>query len=152
MSHSISFIRISFLFYFRYKLYNNLQKIPCELPQFSLPTRPILFQFFQNLVRTHAAGQQLLQHSLCFSLLRFFSGLSICLCLLRFQGCHFFFGLLQSSLLLFQISFQSINVGGDGCDLSSQRSDIFPLLCDLGCVIGIGSFGDGFCCLSFWAA
>ena len=111
-----------------------------------------LFQLFQNLVRTHPACQQLLQHSLCFGLLRFFSGLSICLCLLRFQGCHFFFGLLQSSLLLFQISLQSINVGGDGCDLSSQRSDIFPLLCDLGCVIGIGSFGDGFCCLSFWAA
>ena len=112
----------------------------------------VLFQSFENFISTHAFGKQLLQDGFCFCLFRFFCCLGICPGLLRFQRYHFFFGLLQSSLLLFQISLQSINVGGDGCDLSSQRSDIFPLLCDLGCVIGIGSFGDGFCCLSFWAA
>lgn len=61
-----------------------------------------LFQLFQNLVRTHPACQQLLQYTLGFCFFCFFSGLSIRLRLLRFQGCHFFFGLLQSSLLLFQ--------------------------------------------------
>ena len=37
-----------------------------------------LFQLFQNLVCTHPAGQQLLNHTLGFSLLSFFSRLSIC--------------------------------------------------------------------------
>ena len=68
-----------FFFYFRYKLYDCLQKIPCELPEFSLSTRHLFFlgsclsQFFKNLVRAHATCQQLLQHSLCFGLLSFFS-------------------------------------------------------------------------------
>ena len=147
VSYSPFFLRsISYnfvLFYFHYKLYINLQIIPCELLEFSLSTRPILFQFFKDLIRTHPACQQLLQYSLCFGLLSFFSGLSICLCLLRFQGCHFFFGLLQSRLLLFQVSLQSVNVGGDGCDLSSQGSDRFLLLRNLGCVVVI-SFGTVF--------
>ena len=108
-----------------------------------MSTRLILFQFFQNLVRTHPACQQLLQYSLCFSLLRFFSGLGICLCLLRFQGCHFFFSLLQGRLLFFQISLQSVNVGGDGCNLSIQRCNSFLLLRNLSCVVVI-SFGAVF--------
>ena len=83
----------------------------------------VLFQFCEDFVRTHPACQQPLQHCFGSSLLSFFSSLRICLCLLRFQHCHFFFGLLQSSLLLFQISLQSVNVCGDGCDLSSQGSD-----------------------------
>ena len=33
------FLIILFFFYFRYKLYNSLQKIPCELLEFSLSTR-----------------------------------------------------------------------------------------------------------------
>ena len=47
--------------------------------QFSLSTRHFfvlgscLFQFFEDLVRTHPACQQLLQHNLCFSLLCFFA-------------------------------------------------------------------------------
>jgi len=97
-----------------------------------------LFQLFQNLIRTHTARQQLLQHSLRFGLLSFFSGLSICLCLLRFQRCHFFFGLLQSRLLLFQVSLQSVNVGSDGSDLGIQRRNNLLLLCNLGCAV----FGD----------
>ena len=100
-----------------------------------MSTRPILFQFFEDFIRTHAAGQQLLQHSLCFGLLRLFSGLSICLCLLRFQGCHFFFGLLQSSLLLFQCVLLLFNRFLDGCDLGIQRRNSLLLLCDLGMVI-----------------
>ena len=97
-----------------------------------------LFQLFQNLVRTHPACQQLLQHSLCFGLLCFFSSLSICLCLLRFQGCYFFFGFLQSSLLLFQCVLLFFNLFLDGCDLSIQRCNSLLLLCNLGCVV----FGD----------
>lgn len=62
-----------------------------------------LFQFFKDLVRAHATCQQLLQHSLCLDLLSFLSGLRICLCLLRFQRCHFFFGLLQSSLAMIYV-------------------------------------------------
>ena len=81
------FLIILFFFYFRYKLYNSLQKIPCELLEFSLSTRHLFFcscsfQFFENLVRTHTVCQQLLKHCFGFSLLCFFSGLSICLCLL----------------------------------------------------------------------
>ena len=50
-----------------------------------MSTRSILFQFFENLICAHAACQQLLQHSLRFSLLCFFCSLGICLCLLCFQ-------------------------------------------------------------------
>ena len=100
-----------------------------------------LFQLFQNLIRTHAACQQLLQYTLGFCFFCFFGGLSIRLRLLRFQGCHFFFGFLQSSLLLFQVSLQSVNVDGDGCDFSIQRCNVLLLLRDLGCVVGMGSFG-----------
>lgn len=60
-------------FYFHHKLYVGLQKRPCKLLEFSLSTRPILFQFFEYLIRAHAAYQQLLQNSLCFNLLCFFS-------------------------------------------------------------------------------
>ena len=127
-----------FFFYFRYKLYDNLQKIPCELLEFSLSTRPILFQFFEDLVRTHTACQQLLHQSLRFCLLSFFSGLSICLCLLRSQGCHFFFGLFQSSLLLFQCVLLLFNRFLDGCDLGIQRRNSLLLLYDLRCI----DFGD----------
>ena len=108
-----------------------------------------LFQLFQNLVRAHATCQQLLQHSLCLGLLSLLSGLRICLCLLRFQHCHFFFDLLQSSLLLFKVSLQSVNVCSDGCNLSSQESDRFLLLYDLSCVvfgdIGFGTVFAAFC-------
>ena len=82
-----------------------------------------LFQLSEDLIGTHATGKQFLQDGFRLCFLCFLCGLSIFLCLLRFQGCHFFFGLLQSSLLLFQISLQSVNVCGDGCDLSSQGSD-----------------------------
>lgn len=104
--------------------------------QFSLSTRHFLvlgsclFQFFEDLVRTHPAYQQLLQHNLCFNLLCFFGGPSICLCLLRFQGCHFFFGLLQCILLL-------LNRFLDGCDFSIQRRNSLLLLHNLGCVVVI---------------
>ena len=57
------------------------------------------------------------------------------LCFLRFQGCRFFFGLLQSRLLLFQFSLQSVNVGGDGCDLGIQRHNNLLLLYDLGWLV-----------------
>ena len=59
------------------------------------------------------------------------------------EGCHFFFGPLQSRLLFFQVSFQSVNVGGDGCDLSIQRHNGLLFLRDLGCVVVI-SFGTVF--------
>ncbi len=35
-----------FFFFFRYKLYGNLQKIPCELLDFSLSTRHLFFLGF----------------------------------------------------------------------------------------------------------
>ena len=126
--------------------------MPCgqtELQEFSLSTRHFfvlgscLFQFFEDLVRTHPACQQLLQHNLCFSLLCFFSGPSICLCLLRFQGCHFFFGLLQSSLLLFQCILLLLNRFLDGCDFRIQRRNSLLLLHNLGYVVVI-SFGTVF--------
>ena len=113
--------------------------MPCgqnELLEFSLSTRHFfvlgscLFQFFEDLVRTHPACQQLLQHNLCFSLL-------------RFQGCHFFFGLLQSSLLLFQCILLLLNRFLDGCDFRIQRRNSLLLLHNLGCVVVI-SFGTVF--------
>ena len=54
-----------------------------------------------------------------------------------------FFGLPQSSLLFFQVSLQSVNVGGDGYNLSIQKRNSLLLLRDLGCVVGIG-FGTVF--------
>lgn len=98
----------------------------------------VLFQFCEDFIGTHAFGKQFFQNGFRFCLFRFLCSLSICLCLLRFQRYHFFFGLLQSSLLLFQFSLQRVNVGGDGCDFGSQGSNRFLLLCDLGCVV----FGD----------
>ena len=38
----------------------------------------------------------------------------------------------------------TVHVGGDGCDLSIQRGNSFLLLCDLGYVVGMGSFGTVF--------
>ena len=40
------FLIILFFFYFRYKLYSNLQKLPCELLEFSLSTRHLFFLWF----------------------------------------------------------------------------------------------------------
>lgn len=105
MSHSISFISVI--------NYITTFKKPCELLEFSLSTRPILFQFFEDFIHTHAAGQQLLQHSLCF-------------------------GLLQSSLLLFQCVLLLFNRFLDRCDLGIQRRNSLLLLYDLGCIV----FGD----------
>lgn len=108
-----------------------------------------LLQFCEDFVCAYTACQQFFQHVLCFSLLSFFSGLSICLYLLRFHGCRFFFGLLQSNLLLFQVSFQSVNVGSDGSDLGIQRRNCLLLLRDLGCVVidclrfVLAAFGSG---------
>ena len=48
---------------------------------------------------------------------------------------------------------QSVDVGRDGSNLGSQKSDRFLLLCNLGCevVIDLGaifaSFGSGHCCV-----
>lgn len=67
--------------------FRNIEKSDCvSTVCFYFFLGSCLFQLFQNLVRTHAARQQLLQYSLCFGLLSFFSGLSIRLRLLRFQG------------------------------------------------------------------
>ena len=63
--------------------------------------------------------------------------------LLRFQGCHFFFGLLQSSLLLFQCILLLLNRFLDGCDFRIQRRNSLLLLHNLGCVVVI-SFGTVF--------
>ena len=115
-----------FFFYFRYKLYSGLQKIPCELLEFSLSTRILLgsclFQFFKDLVRTHPACQQLLQHSLCLGLLSFFSCFSICLGLLRFQRSQLFFSFLQSRLLLFQCVLLLFNRFLDTSDVLTVRT------------------------------
>ena len=62
--------------------------------------------------------------------------------LLRFQGCHFFFGLLQSSLLLFQCVLLLFNRFLDGCDLGIQRRNSLLLLRNLECVV-FGSIGFG---------
>ena len=141
-----------FFFYFRYKLYSGLQKIPCELLEFSLSTRILLgsclFQFFKDLVRTHPACQQLLQHSLCLGLLSFFSCFSICLGLLRFQRSQLFFSFLQSRLLLFQCVLLLFNRFLDGCNLSIQGRNSLLLLCDLGCVV-FSSIGFGTVLLPF---
>lgn len=60
----------------------------------------------------------------CFGLLSLFSGLTICLCLICFQRCYFFFTLLQVSL-------QNINVCSDRCNLCIQWSERLLRLCNL---------------------
>ena len=101
----------------------------------------LLFQFCENFIGTHALGKQLFQNGLCFCLFCFFRSFGICLCFLCFQSGHFFFGFLQSSLLLFQISLQSVNVCGDGCNLSRECFLFGLLLCNLRCKISSYSFG-----------
>lgn len=67
--------------------FRNIEKADCvSTVCFYFFLGSCLFQFFEDLVRTHPACQQILQHSLCFGLLSFFSGLSIRLRLLSFQG------------------------------------------------------------------
>ena len=93
-----------------------------------------LFQFSEDFIGTHTLGKQFLQNGFRFCFLCFFCSLSICLCLLCFQGCYFFFGLLQSRLLLFQSVLLLFNRFLDGCDLGVQRRNRLLLLCDLGYV------------------
>ena len=103
MSHSISFISVAnYTATFKKYRVNFWSSVCPHGTYFSWVL--VLFQFFEDLIRTHAACQQFLQHTLGFSLLSFFSDLCIYLCLLHFQRCHFFFGLLQSNFLLFQVS------------------------------------------------
>lgn len=132
--------------------FRNIEKADCvSTVCFYFFLGSCLFQLFQNLVRTHAARQQLLQHSLCLGLLSFFSGLSIRLCLLRFQGCHFLFGFLQSSLLLVQCILLLLDCFLDGCDLSIQRCNSLLLLCELGYVVVGGiDFGTVFSVFRSW--
>ena len=56
---------------------------------------------------------------------------------------------MSASLLLFQVSFQSVDVSRDGSNLRSQGSDRVLLLCNLGCEVGselgtiFAAFGSG---------
>lgn len=60
-----------------------------------------LFQFFENLVCTHTACQQLLQHRFGFCLFRFFCDFGICFRLLCFQFDNFLVNDFQRCFLLF---------------------------------------------------
>lgn len=110
-----------------------------------------LFQLFQNLIRTHTACQQLLQHCFGFSFLCFFGDLGIRFRLFCFQRGQLFFSFLQRCLLPFQISFQSIDISSNGSDLCVQRRNSLLLLRYLGCVVfGDIGFGTVFAAFRSW--
>lgn len=114
-------------------------------PQRAFITGFLLFQFSEDFIGTHALGKQFFQNGFRFCFLCFFCSLSICLCLLCFQGCYFFFGLLQSRLLLFQSVLLLFNRFLDGCDLGVQRRNSLLLLRNLRCVVVGGiDFGTVF--------
>ena len=107
----------------------------------------VLFQFSEDFIGTHAFGKQLFQNGFCFCLFGFFCSFGVCLCLFCFQRCHFFFGLLQSSLLRFQISLQSVNVCGDGCDFRCECFLRGLLFRNLRCKNQQSQFWAYSCCL-----
>ena len=74
----------------------------------------VLFQFFEDFICAHPAGQQLFQHLFGLGFLCFFRSFLIGDSFLGFQPGQFFLDGLESRLLLFLIHFQSIDVGGDG--------------------------------------
>ena len=95
----------------------------------------LLFQFFEDFICGHAAGQQLFQHFFSLDFFCFFDNLCISDRLSLFQGSQFFLCRLKSNLLLFQVIFQSINVCGDGCDFRCERFLCGLLFCNLSCEI-----------------
>ena len=121
--------------------------------EFSLSTRHLfffgscLFQLFEDLVRTHAACQQLLQYTLGFSLLCFFSCFLICFGFLGFELDHFFLGGLQFGFLSFQVGLLFFDILLDFLYLCGKSLDDRLLLCNLGRDIRFGvvlaSFGSG---------
>ena len=101
----------------------------------------LLFQFCEDFIGTHAFGKQLFQNGLCFCLFCFFCSFGICLRLLCFQLDNFLVDSFQRCFLLFQVSFQSVNVYGDGCDFRCERLLCGLLFCNLRCEISSHSFG-----------
>ena len=99
-----------------------------------------LFQLSEDLIGTHATGKQFLQDGFRLCFLCFLCGLSIFLCLLRFQGCHFFFGLLQSSVGSFRSQYITISSGFTDAFLHSSPHNTsirqsFHRLCYRRCLI-----------------
>ena len=108
----------------------------------SAHTALISLQFFQNLISTDALGQQLFHKVFRFVLLCFFGGFLIGGSFLGFQLGQLFLGGLKSCLLLFQISFQSVDVGRMEV-ISAVREAIdscFSAIWDAKSVVSLGRF------------
>ena len=101
----------------------------------------VLFQFCEDFIGTHAFGKQLFQNGLCFCLFCFFCSFGIRLRLLCFQFDNFLVDSFQRCFLLFQVSFQSVNVYGDGCDFRCECFLRGLLFRNLRCKISSHSFG-----------
>lgn len=112
-----------------------------------------LFQFCEDFIGTHTAGQQLLQHFFGLCLLCFFGSLGVCDRLFPFQRRQLFLGGLESSRFLFQVSFQSVDVCSDRSDFRCEANDRFLLLCDSRCKVGgelrfiLAAFRSGHYCV-----
>ena len=107
----------------------------------------VLFQFCEDFIGTHAFGKQLFQNVLCFCLFCFFCSFGICLRLLCFQLDNFLVDSFQRCFLLFQVSFQSVNVCGDGCNLSCECFLRGLLFRNLRCKNQQSQFWAYSCCL-----
>ena len=100
-------------------------------------------QLCEDIVCTHAAGQQFFQHVLCFGFLCGFRCFGFSLDLFGFNSGDFLVDRFQLCLLGFQVGFQRIDVSGDGCDFSGSGflcRLLFSNLCSKvnGCFYGLG--------------
>ena len=96
----------------------------------------LLFQFCKNFIGTHPFGKQLFQNGFRFCLFRIFCSFGICLCLLCFQLDNFLVDSFQRCFLLFQVSFQSVNVYGRGYEKKLNKVGIYTMVDVARCSIG----------------
>ena len=140
-----------FFFYFRYKLYGSLQKIPCELLEFSLSTRHLFFLGFlgyfslarissalmppaSNFFRTDSASAFFASSAALASSFAFFASRDATSFSAFFRAVFFSFSVFFCSSIAFWMDAISV--------FSIQRCNSLLLLCNLGCV----AFGD----IGFW--
>ncbi len=101
----------------------------------------VLFQFCEDFIGTHAFGKQLFQNRFCFCFFASSAALASAFAFFASSVATSFSAFFRAIFLLFQISLQSVNVCGDGCDFRCERFLCGLLFCNLRCEISGHSFG-----------